>query len=128
MGNGKGVISVDIETTGLSLKDIEDAAAKSAASFGQASQIFAPLQSFFMFQGTAWAANPQYTGTEWMYYNRITKREHAFAKLQCFLLKFGLQKHLEDDDARRADANLAAKRLKRAKWARYQKAKVQSTP
>lgn len=128
MGNGKGVISVDYETSPLSMDDIENAAAKAAANFGHANTMFIPMNPILIFQGTAWVANPQYTGTEWMHYNRISKREHAFAKLQCFLLKFGLQKHLEDDDARRADANLAAKRLKRAKWARYQKAKVQSPP
>lgn len=69
--------------------------------------------------------NPQYAGTEWALLSRMSKREHAFAKLQVFLIKFGLQKLLEDGDVRRTDAYLCIKRLKRAKWARCQQRKQQ---
>ena len=133
MGNGSGLktIGLDFETVGLdtqgstlSLQDLEDAVAKASAAFGQPNQIFMPLQSFFMMNGTTYYPNPQYVGTEWAHINRPTKREHAFAKLQTFLVKMGLQKHLQDEDERRADYRVAEKRLKRAKWARYQQKKA----
>lgn len=127
MGNGSGLgktISIDIETSGLTQDDIENAAAAAIANHGQATQIFMPLQSFFMMTGKHILSQPQYEGTEWQHMYKMTKREHAFAKLQVFLTKIGLQKHLQDDDERRADCYLAQKRLKRAKWARYQKKAV----
>ena len=104
MGNGPGVILLDFETSSL--------------------DVVVPRNPLIFMGGglmQPWYPNSQYVGTEWAHYNRLTKREEAFAKLQVFLIKIGLQKHLEDEDERRADCRLAEKRLKRAKWARYQK-------
>lgn len=109
---GGGTLTVDM---------IENAAIAAASNFGQPNHIFLPIN---VLSSMGWSNHPEYEGTEWEHYARITKREHAFAKLQCFLLKFGLQKHLDEPDDRRADAQLATKRLKRAKWARYQQKKA----
>ncbi len=137
MGNGPGLkdktVVIDIETGGLdddfihsstppfTLDQLENAAAQAAANFGRPTMIFGNvtvLQSFF---NGSYLSNPQFEGTEWAHMYKLTKRQEAFAKLQVFLVKIGLQRHLEDEEARRADCDLAVKRLKRAKWARYQK-------
>lgn len=62
---------------------------------------------------------PEFNGTEWAYKFKLTRREKAFAKIQSFLVKLDMQKHLQDGDERREDCLYAQKRLLRAKWARY---------
>lgn len=119
VGNGEGVI------TQQDVDDLQKALSVSQSNFGSPNRVlFAPLN----FQSIYLEINPQYAGTEWAYISRLSRREHAFAKLQSFLLKFNLQKHLEDEDARHSDWRFAIKRLKQAKWARYKKNKVQSSP
>ena len=137
MGNGKGLeltgAPADLSGAAITPQDVADlnkALTANQNNFGAPTVLFSPanLKSFFQMTGFYIQPNPQYNGTEWAYLSRVTPREHAFAKLQCFLLKFKLQKHLEDEDERRADSGLAIKRLKHAKWARYKRNKVKSSP
>ncbi len=120
--NGKTVayadgVTFNVDTKPLSIQDIKNAAVAAANNFGKPSHIFMGTATMMTW---GWEPNPELSPTEFAKHTRISKREKAFARLQVFLTKFGLQKHLEDPDARRADCEMATKRLKRASWARYQ--------
>lgn len=140
MGNGPrldidDVLSVDIETRSLqdevdsgalTLDMLEKAALAATKNFGKPQQLIFPMGAgTTIFRGALlhWDIHPEFAGTGWAAKSRLSKRERAFAHLQVFLIKFGLQKHLQDDNLRKADFEYAEKRLKRAKWAKYQQSK-----
>jgi hypothetical protein len=71
--------------------------------------------------------NPQYEGLPWAVTTRLTKREHAVAKLHMFLFNLEVLKNLDITELEYI-RNKSIKTLKKAKWARYQmKKKVQSS-
>ena len=123
MGNGSGVDD-DLIGGAITLDMLKKAVEQSAANFGKPNQIF--INASMINHMGSWENYPEYHGTEWAHYGRMSKREHAFAKLQVFLIKFGLQEHLEDPDARRADSEMASKRLRRSRAYRYQQRKRQN--
>lgn len=129
MGNGKGLDPL----AGLQITedDLNNMIGSSVTNFGSPNTILVSPQvakTFYQRTGFYVQPNPQYNGTEWAYLARLTKREHAIAKLQCFLMKFKLQKHLEDEEERRKEAYAFINKLKTAKWATYKRNKVQSSP
>ena len=139
MGNGSGVKGDDADISDLfgvniadplSADDIEKAAATAIASFGSPTQIYLPqnmIKPFFMMSGIKYSAHPQYEGTPWAERDRLTKREHAVAKLHVFLYKLKALRNT-DEAAFEDIKNLTVKRLKRARWAQYTQKKVQSSP
>lgn len=100
----------DIADSTLTFADIENAAAKALTNFGMPGFIMTPA-------AFGWHANPQYTGLPWADTSRMTKREHAFAKLHVFLYKSKVIKNLSEEE-HETIRNIAIKRLKRAKWSR----------
>lgn len=112
-------IAFDFETAGLgqalSQDMLEAAAAKASSGAGKSSVIY--MGSPFIISNMGWSQHPEYNGTPWAYRDRLTKREHAFAKLHTFLYKFKVLKNLSEDDHEQIK-NISIKRLKRAKWAR----------
>jgi len=131
MGNGPRVkptttIALDIETSGLSINDIENAAIKALSNFGSSNKILisphalTPLKAFFGYE-----EHPEYSGTPWAQYGKLTKRERAVAGLHTFLSDLGVLKKIEQEEFH-SIANKATRRLKRAKWAQYNRKKVQS--
>jgi hypothetical protein len=98
----------------LSEKDLEDMVSQSLANFGKPT-ILTPMNMSHM----GWYPNPEYSGTSWEDQYRMSKREHAFARLHVFLWKLKVL----PNEGNRELHQLAVKRLKRAKWARYQKPK-----
>ena len=137
MGNGSGIIKnpcdeifLDTETSGLSVnvngsvlipQDIQNAIAKSMANFGASNPIIFSPQMMGMSMGTTFTMtlHPEYLGTPWAEVSRMTKREHAVAKLHTFLSKLKVTKKFQDEDWEEVK-NKSIKRLKRAKWAKYQ--------
>jgi len=113
----------DIED-GSVLQTLIEAAAQSAASnFGKPSHIMMSPQNMGAFMGTFSniTFNPEFEGTGWDNKWRLTKRERKFAQVHVFLKKLRV---LPNDDAFNTEIkDLAVKRLKRARWARYQQAK-----
>jgi hypothetical protein len=133
VGNGPGLKppfqgygsneSVVVDTAGGVLtEDILEAAMNAAlANFGK------PDPNNFIFMGsftTSYAPNPQYEGTPWRDKDRLTKREHAVAKLHTTLKKLGALRGV-DEQAFEEIQKKSIKRLKQAKWAQK---KVQSSP
>lgn len=82
--------------------------------------IFMPLPAFF---SSGWEVNPQYSGTPWSTRDRLSKREHKVAAVHTLLKKLKVLKSLSDEELIDIK-DLAVKRLKRAKWARYNQKKV----
>ncbi len=141
MGNGSRLdiddvlLSVDIETRGiqdqvdsgvLTLDMLEKAAQSAINNFGKPQQLIYPMgmgKTIFNSGLLHWDIHPEFAGTGWAAKSRLSKRERAFAHLQVFLIKFGLQKHLQNEDERKVDCERVQKRLKRAKWAKYQQSK-----
>lgn len=118
MGNGQGLkgktIAFDIETSGLAgeltIEMIEDAAIKSMANFGRNPIIMIPPG---MITTMDWHTFPQYAGTPWSQTPGLTKREKAVAGLHTTLAKLDV---VEIDHKMFIKTK---KRLKRAKWAQY---------
>lgn len=138
MGNGPRLkppgIVFDTETSGktivsgspLTEDDLEKMVASVTASFGKANQIFmAP--NVFMSMGGGWEQYPEYSGTPWANTSKMTKREKAVAGLHTTLNKIEALKKLSSQDWENI-RYASIRRLKRAKWARYQQKKVQSSP
>jgi hypothetical protein len=137
MGNGPGIkdktLLFDIETGGiddfihpstppLSLDQLEKAAQVAMSNFGMPTQIMVPPK-FFMMSGIVFEVNPEYRGTPWASTARMTKREHAVAGLHTTLKKLGVFKKLSEDNLEEIK-NKSIRRLKRARWARYQQKKA----
>jgi hypothetical protein len=127
LGNGPGLKdfasygsneSVSLEGGVLTEEMLEDAVAKSLANFGRPS--FNPIiMSSMNMKGMGWSHNPEFTGTSWEDHYRISKRERKFAQLHVFLWKLKVLPNEGNNEIHET----AVKRLKRAKWARYQKPK-----
>lgn len=141
MGNGSGIDNDDLEINDLfgvniadpavqkplSVDDLNKATAAAMANFGSPTQIFLPPQAFFMMSALKWQAHPEYDGTPWADKDRLTKREHAVAKLHIFLYKLKTLRNT-DETAFQEIYKQSIKRLKRAKWAQYGQPKVESSP
>ena len=98
-------------------------------AFGPVTQIFSNLGAFngitILPNNFHVTVNSEYLGTPWAYTCRLTKREIVVAKLHTTLKKLNLLESLTSeqfDDFRW----LCIKRLKKAKWAKYQQKKVKS--
>jgi hypothetical protein len=63
---------------------------------------------------------PEFANSPWEDHLGLTKREYRFAKLHHVLFKLKVLKNLSDDE-NKAIRDLAIKRLKRVKWARYKR-------
>lgn len=113
MGNGSRII-VDIESSSLTQDDLEKAAQVALNNFGRNPIIMIPAG---MITTMPWQAHPQYAETPWAHKDRLTKREHAVAKLHTILTKLKVLSFKEEEfyEIRK----LSIKRLKRARWARY---------
>lgn len=117
---------IDDIADGTAFAAILEAAAQSAAnSFGRPNHIMMSPQNFGAFasafgggHGVIW--HPEYTGTGWENKWRLTKRERKMAQLHVFLKKLRV---LPDETVNAEIKETAVKRLKRARWARYQQAK-----
>ena len=122
MGNGSGLkpktTIIDVEQPSLTPDVISNAAQAALSNFGAPTQIFMPTQ-FFMMSGIFVEVNPEYRGTPWASIARMTKREHAIAGLHTTLFKLGVFKKLSEDNIE-GIKQITIKRLKKAKWARYQ--------
>lgn len=122
MSNGSGLkpktYTIDTETSSLTPDTIANAAQAALSNFGAPTQIFMPPQ-FFMMSGFIFEINPEYHGTPWASVNRMTEREHAVAGLHTTLFKLGVFKKLSEDNIE-GIKQITIKRLKKAKWARYQ--------
>jgi hypothetical protein len=133
VGNGPR-LNIDIETDDkiraldedgnvLTEQDIEDLTKQAQAAFGQPSQVlmsapqYSKLLQFFN-QSFISEINPEYRGTPWATMSRLTKREHAVAKVHTFLSKLGVLRYLSEEDMKDV-VNRSVKRLKRARWSRY---------
>jgi len=125
VGNGHGLIygsQASIKVNGeevavsptLTSEKIEAAALAAANNHGAPAIMFIPI-SFQMM--AIWEAHPEYSGTPWSQYARLTKRETAVAKIHTFLNKLGTLSFNEEEFNK--VCSLSAKRLKRAKWAQY---------
>lgn len=117
MSNGSR-LRPDLQGGVLTEECLENLVMQTQASFGAPNQIFMPPQ-FFMMSGFIFEVNPQYHGTPWATTTRMTKREHAVAGLHTTLFKLGLFKKLSEDNMEEIK-QITIKRLKKAKWARYQ--------
>ena len=116
---GKLTVS-DVETS-LTADMIEAASLKVLANFG------APTTFYWGGAGYRLIVNPQYETLPWAYVSRLSKREHAVAKLHTFLFKLDTIKNIDKDHMEEIKSK-TIKRLKKARWARYQqKKKVQSS-
>ncbi len=114
--------STDINdiTAGTLTQSILEAAAISAqANFGAANTIFLSPQMMSAFGGT-WVCHPEFSPTPWSSKDRLSKREIRVATLQTFLDKLHV---IKGEELHQEIYDVAVKRLKRAKWARYQKPK-----
>lgn len=112
-------VTINSQPSVLSVDALEKAAIQAAASFGTPTQMFLPqaaIRPFLKMMGSTWLPNPQYAGTPWADRDRLTKREHAVAKLHTTLKKLGALKGV-DEQAFEEIKNKSVKRLKRAKWA-----------
>lgn len=112
MGNGNGLGDEDDlihpATPAFTQQQLEDAVAKSVANFGRPHILLAsPL--FFDYEKTPWKSC-------W----HLTKREKVVSKLQVFLFDLNILNKWEKEDIDTL-VSISRKRLKRAKWARYQK-------
>ena len=134
MGDGPGIddeeedlffgpsVTVNSQPGVLTVDMLEKAAQAAAANFGTPTQMYfppnllRPLMSMSGWTTSTWSPNPQYAGTPWADRDRLTKREHAVAKLHTALKKLGALKGV-DEQAFEEIKNKSVKRLKRAKWA-----------
>ena len=80
-----------------------------------------------MMSGVIFEVNPEYRGTPWVSMARMTKREHAVAGLHTTLFKLGVFKKLSEDNMEEIK-QITIKRLKKAKWARYQQSNKTGQP
>jgi hypothetical protein len=115
MGNGSGVVP-----GALTLEMLEEAAEKALANFGRPDPVVFMPPSFFL---PNWEQHPEYHGTPWAQKDRLTKREHAVAKLHTTLKKLGVLKKVSEEEFQDI-RNKTVKRLKRAKWAQAQMRKT----
>lgn len=89
---------------------------KAITSFGRPNFIY-------IGNATPWHAHPEYAGTPWADKDRLSKREHAVAKIHTLLFKLGALKNISEEEF--FDIHkLCIKRLKRAKWATQHPKKV----
>lgn len=130
MGNGSGLktfkgygsdesVTIDAEDGVLTEKVLEDALSRAVANSGLTQRnpiIMSPQWAASM----GWHAHPQFAGTSWEDQYGMTKRERKFAQLHVFIFKLGV---LPPGQINNDIHDVAVKRLKRAKWARYQKPK-----
>ncbi len=115
MGNGSGLKYPGV----LTIEDIEAAAQAALNNFGKNPIIFMPPQFFSM----PWESHPEYSGTPYSTMGKLTKREQKVAALTTFLKKLKVLKNVSDEEL--VDIkNTTVKRLKRAKWAQYNRKKV----
>jgi GH18 family chitinase len=111
----------DIAAGSFMQSAIEAMAQQATASFGQANQIFMAPHVMKSIMGIGgWSHSPEFAGTSWEDQYRMTKRERKFAQLHVFIYKLGV---LPGGQINNDIHEIAVKRLKRAKWARYQKPK-----
>ena len=96
-------------------ESLEEAALKALQNFGRPT-VLMPMNMSHM----GWSPNPEFAGTSWEDQYRMSKRERKFAQLHVFIYKLGI---LPGGQINNDIHELACKRLKRAKWARYQKSK-----
>lgn len=102
----------------LTIKDVEEAAAKCAAAFGQSNHMIIPASAAMKF---GWGIfNPEYSGTPWADMLRMSKRQRIIAGLHTSLKKLGVFKNISEEEFMDI-RHKSIKRLKRAKWARYGK-------
>lgn len=109
----------DIAPGSLTQSILESAAKAAQANFGQANSIYmAPHVMSALWP--AWEAHPEFSPTPWARKVPLTKRERKMATLQTFLDKLHV---IRGEEVHKEIYDTAVKRLKRAKWARYQKPK-----
>jgi hypothetical protein len=106
----------DINIGSFLQSTIEAAAQAATANFGQANHIFMSPQ---MMTSMGWHANPEFIGTSWANKDRLSTRERKFAQLH--ILRWKLRVLPNDDEFNSDIQTVVIKRLKRAKWARYQR-------
>lgn len=107
-----------INGSGLTLEDLEEAVQKSISNFGSSpllvsTQTLQQLQHIYRL-----VINPEFAGSPWAHIARITKRERKVAQLHLLLLKLKILSNFSQEELDNL-VYLSAKRLKRAKWARY---------
>jgi hypothetical protein len=111
------IVIDDSGNTAFTSSDLEDLINRAQADFGRPSQIFMSPQTFNA-MGQLWGSSTSFNLTPWENKWRITKREAKFAGLHTTIKKLGM---LKGSQVNVDIYNSAVKRLKRAKWARYQK-------
>lgn len=123
MGNRSG-LNPDSQDVTLDEQALEDLVKQSQAQFGLPTQIFAsPSQynSILTFFGTfGYESYPEYLPTPWARVIRLTKREKRVAALHTILAKLNVFKNLTEDNLDEIK-DKSVRRLRRAKWARYQR-------
>lgn len=123
MGNGSR-LKPDSQGDVLTEECLENLVMQTQASFGAPNQIFMAPQSmsallnFFRVPGHE--IYPEYLPTPWARVARLTKREKKVASLHTILAKLNVFRNLSEDNLDEIK-NQSIRRLKRAKWARYQK-------
>jgi hypothetical protein len=107
-----------INGSGLTLEDLENAVEKSLLNFGPSPLIMSPQNIQQLQQIYGFVVNPEFSGCPWERITRITKRERKVAQLHLLLLKLKILSNFSQEELDNL-VYLSAKRLKRAKWARY---------
>lgn len=107
-----------INGPGLTLEDLEGAVQKSISNFGSSpllvsTQTLQQLQHIYRL-----VINPEFAGSPWEHITRITKRERKVAQLHILLFKLKILSNLSQEELDNI-TYVSTKRLKRAKWARY---------
>lgn len=106
--------------SGLDLDDLEDLVKQMQASFGLPNHMYMSPQAINIMQGFMVKVNPQYEPTGWAEISRLSVREHKVAMLHTILTKLKVIKF--DQTEWDIIINNSCKRLRKAKWARYENA------
>jgi hypothetical protein len=119
-----GVLVFDeLQSSPISIDDIEKAALKAQSNFRPANQIFIPPQLMSYFTIGNFSINPEYEGLKWAETARLTIRERKVANLHILLLKLRVLSKVEENDLN-SIVDDSIKRLRSAFWARYPRNKV----
>lgn len=106
------------DRSGLILEDLEEMAQKSISNFGPSPLLVSAQTLQQLHQIYGFVVNPEFSGCPWAHIARITKRERKVAQLHLLLLKLKILSNFSQEELDNL-VYLSAKRLKRAKWARY---------
>lgn len=114
---------LELENNTITEQCLENLVAQAQASFGASNQILmAPSQYnriLKFFGASGYEAYPEFNPTPWARAIRLTKRERKVAGLHTVLAKLNVFKNLTEDNLDEIK-DKSIRRLRRAKWARYQ--------